>query len=273
MPRFGPQRRDRPVIATGETKYHGDPVAAVAAETKDAAEEAAALVKVAYEELPPAFTLETALATDAPLVQDPSLRPDDPHADTNVLHEHRHVWGDIDGAFRDAANVFQDTFRWNRLGANPLETFGVVSQWDLLENTITCYGSFQSQFHMALARGAVFNLPPNKVRLVAQPHGGSFGGNPMRQEIGLGKAKRVAWLEVLWPATGEKQQWAVEGGAPNALIRHGWNRNSVPAGTKVHVEGFQAKDRTFRASGRDITLPDGKSLFMGQGGAAAPSAE
>ena len=66
---------------------------------------------------------------------------------------------------------------------------------------------------------------------------------------------------------------AVEGGAPNALIRHGWNRNSVPAGTKVFVEGFQAKDRSFRASGRDITLPDGSSLFMGQGGAAAPSAE
>jgi hypothetical protein len=83
-----------------------------------------------------------------------------------------------------------------------------------------------------------------------------------------------SWLHIeVTTATGEKQQWAVEGGAPNALIRHGWNRNSVPQGTKVHVEGFQAKDRTFRASGRDITLPDGTSLFMGQGGAAAPSAE
>ena len=83
-----------------------------------------------------------------------------------------------------------------------------------------------------------------------------------------------SWLHIeVTTASGEKQQWAVEGGAPNALIRHGWNRNSVPAGTKVFVEGFQAKDRSFRASGRDITLPDGSSLFMGQGGAAAPSAE
>ena len=83
-----------------------------------------------------------------------------------------------------------------------------------------------------------------------------------------------SWLHIeVTTASGEKQQWAVEGGAPNALIRNGWNRNSVVAGTKVHVEGFQAKDRTFRASGRDITLPDGSSLFMGQGGAAAPSAE
>ncbi|HVY64884.1 MAG TPA: DUF6152 family protein [Gammaproteobacteria bacterium] len=83
-----------------------------------------------------------------------------------------------------------------------------------------------------------------------------------------------SWLHIeVVTDTGEKQQWMVEGGAPNALIRNGWTRNSVPPGIKVHVEGFQAKDRSFRASGRDITLPDGKSLFMGQGGAAAPSAD
>jgi len=83
-----------------------------------------------------------------------------------------------------------------------------------------------------------------------------------------------SWLHIeVTTDTGEKQQWMVEGGAPNALMRNGWNRNSVPPGTKVHVEGFQAKDRSFRASGREITLPDGQSLFMGQGGNAAPSAQ
>lgn len=71
---------------------------------------------------------------------------------------------------------------------------------------------------------------------------------------------------------GEKQQWKVEGGAPNALMRRGWNRNSVAPGTEVHVEGFQARDRSFRASGREITLPDGSSLFMGSGGLGAPRA-
>jgi hypothetical protein len=83
-----------------------------------------------------------------------------------------------------------------------------------------------------------------------------------------------SWLHIeVTTDTGEKQQWMVEGGAPNALMRNGWNRNSVPAGIKVHVEGFQAKDRSFRASGREITLPGGQSLFMGQGGNAAPSAQ
>ena len=94
-----------------------------------------------------------------------------------------------------------------------------------------------------------------------------------------GKVTKVEWQNPhIWVymdarnPDGTVTSWECEGGAPNALIRHGWNRNSVKPGTPVHVEGFQAKDRSFRASGRDITLPDGKSLFMGQGGAAAPSA-
>ena len=90
VPRFGPQRRDRPVLAVGETKYHGEPVAAVAAETSDAAEEGARLVRVACEELPANYTLAASLADGAPLVQDPSVRPDDPLAGTNVLSEHRY---------------------------------------------------------------------------------------------------------------------------------------------------------------------------------------
>jgi hypothetical protein len=83
-----------------------------------------------------------------------------------------------------------------------------------------------------------------------------------------------SWLHLeVTTESGEKQQWQVEGGAPNALIRRGWNRNSIPAGVKVHVEGFQARDRSFRASGREITLPDGSSLFMGSTGVGAPSTE
>ena len=83
-----------------------------------------------------------------------------------------------------------------------------------------------------------------------------------------------SWLHIeITTADGDKQQWAVEGGAPNALIRRGWNRNSIPAGTQVFVEGYQARDRSFRASGREVKLPDGSSLFMGSEGAGAPAAQ
>jgi hypothetical protein len=69
---------------------------------------------------------------------------------------------------------------------------------------------------------------------------------------------------------GTSSVWMVEGGAPNALIRRGWNRNSLPPGTEILVEGFQAKDGANRANGRDITFPDGKKLFVGSSGTGAP---
>jgi Family of unknown function (DUF6152) len=69
---------------------------------------------------------------------------------------------------------------------------------------------------------------------------------------------------------GTTSTWMVEGGAPNALIRRGWNRKSLPPGTEILVEGFQAKDGANRANGRDITFPDGKKLFVGSSGTGAP---
>jgi hypothetical protein len=71
--------------------------------------------------------------------------------------------------------------------------------------------------------------------------------------------------------SGEVQDWAIEGGAPNALIRRGWNRNSLPPGTVVTVLGYRAREGGFRASGASVTLPDGSSLSVGSTGVGAPS--
>jgi hypothetical protein len=80
-----------------------------------------------------------------------------------------------------------------------------------------------------------------------------------------------AWMHIdVKGPDGKVVSWAVEGGAPNALLRRGWNRNSVTAGTAVVVEGFRAKDGSNRANGRDVTLPDGKKLFIGSSGTGAP---
>ena len=92
-----------------------------------------------------------------------------------------------------------------------------------------------------------------------------------------GKVSMVEWtnphswihIEVAGP-DGKVEQWAVEGGAPNALIRRGWNKNSMPPGVQITVDGFQAKDGSLRANGRDITFPDGKKLFVGSSGTGAP---
>jgi Family of unknown function (DUF6152) len=80
-----------------------------------------------------------------------------------------------------------------------------------------------------------------------------------------------SWIHIdVTTPSGEVQQWMIEGGAPNALLRRGWNRTSLPAGTKISVQGFQAKDGSFRANGRDITFADGSKLFVGSSGTGAP---
>jgi hypothetical protein len=80
-----------------------------------------------------------------------------------------------------------------------------------------------------------------------------------------------SWIYVdVKNADGTTTQWMVEGGSPNALVRHGFTKASLPKGTEVIFEGFQAKDGSNRANGRDIMLADGKKLFLGSSGDEAP---
>ena len=69
---------------------------------------------------------------------------------------------------------------------------------------------------------------------------------------------------------GKVTSWMVEGGSPNALLRRGFTKASLPEGAVIVIEGYQAKDGSNRANGRDITFADGKKLFLGSGGTGAP---
>jgi hypothetical protein len=73
--------------------------------------------------------------------------------------------------------------------------------------------------------------------------------------------------------SGEVQEWAIEGGAPNALVRRGWSRDSLPAGTEITVVGYRSRDGENRASGGAVTLPDGSQLNATSIGIGAPSVE
>jgi hypothetical protein len=80
-----------------------------------------------------------------------------------------------------------------------------------------------------------------------------------------------SWIHIdVTGPDGKVERWVVEGGAPNALLRRGWTKNSLPPGVEITVEGFQAKDASNRANGRDITFPDGTKLFVGSTGTGAP---
>ena len=174
VPRFGPQFEDRPVIAVGETKYHGEPVAAVAAETKDAAEEAARLVRVDYEEFPAVFTIAGALDPASPLVQDPAIRPGDPLAGTNILREHRFGWGDVEVAASSADLVVEGTYTFPMVTQFAIEPHAFMAAPD--GDGIAVWSTIQHPNWLQKILAKLLQLPLAKVRVFAPDPGGGFGG-------------------------------------------------------------------------------------------------
>jgi hypothetical protein len=80
-----------------------------------------------------------------------------------------------------------------------------------------------------------------------------------------------AWIHVdVKKADGTVDEWMVEAGTPNTLLRRGFTRDSLKPGTEIIVDGYQSKDGSLRANGRDVTLPDGKTLFLGSSAPDAP---
>ena len=69
---------------------------------------------------------------------------------------------------------------------------------------------------------------------------------------------------------GTVSKWMIEGGTPNTLVRRGFTKDSLKAGTEITVEGYRAKNGALRANGSDLILPDGRRLFLGSSGTGAP---
>ena len=81
-----------------------------------------------------------------------------------------------------------------------------------------------------------------------------------------------AWIYVdVKKADGTTEEWMVEAGTPNTLLRRGFTKDSLRNGTEVIIEGYQAKNGAKRLNGRDVMLPDGKRMFLGSSGTGAPN--
>jgi len=107
----------------------------------------------------------------------------------------------------------------------------------------------------------------------------AFGAefDPNRPLILKGPITKVEWVNPhAWihlehtRDDGTKEQWMVEGGTPNTLLRRGLTKKTLQIGTVIVVDGYQSKDRSQRANGRDVTFTDGRKIFMGSSGTGAP---
>ncbi len=171
IPRFGPVYRDRPVLAATETKYHGEPVAAVVAESEQIASEAAMQVEVAYDELPAIATIAAAADRSAPLVQDPELRTG-PYARTNLLDQWRFGWGSVESAVADL--VVDCTYAFPMVTHFAIEPHCFLAAPD--DDGVTVWSAVQHPFALQQVISDLLGMPLAKVRVHAPDPGGAFGG-------------------------------------------------------------------------------------------------
>jgi hypothetical protein len=113
---------------------------------------------------------------------------------------------------------------------------------------------------------------------VLQAHHAFAAEFDARKEVTLkGAVTRVEWVNPhVWihvdvkKPDGKVESWAIEAGTPNVLFRRGVTKQSLKSGTEVVINGYQAKDGTHRANGREVKLADGSKLFLGGSGTGAP---
>ena len=179
-PYYGHALRDRPVVALGKVRFLGEPVAVVAAESQAAADAAVTLIDVAYDELPVAASLETALAPDAPLVHEKRARPgsahglgDLPDADGNTCYSYSFRRGDTGRAFADAAVVVEGEYTFPAVYQYSMETHTTIAHWHGGE--LTLWSSCQHPFLVRQEIAALFGLPLDQVRIIVPFLGGGFG--------------------------------------------------------------------------------------------------
>ena len=183
-PFYGPVFKDQTIVATEKVRHVGDPVAAVAALTVDAAEAALKLIEVDYEELPAVLSIEDALKPGAMLVHDSVKLPASGFADladlkpidgTNLCTHFKLNRGDIDEGFAAADHVFEDTFTLPATQHCFLETHACIASVEP-GGRITVWATTQNPFVVRTQLANIFKVPVAKVRVIVPYLGGGYGG-------------------------------------------------------------------------------------------------
>ncbi len=180
-PYYGPAFHDQPILAIGKVHFIGEPVAVVLASDPHVADQAAQQITADYDELPAVFD-EVEAAENKTLVHD-ELKPAGTFADlkhlkgrkgTNIALDFRLRRGDVDKAFATAANVFEHTFRTQKVLHLPLEPHASIA--DYRDDGITIYSSAQGPSFVRTEIARLLGWPENRVRIKVPYLGGGYGG-------------------------------------------------------------------------------------------------
>jgi CO/xanthine dehydrogenase Mo-binding subunit len=182
-PHYGSVVLDQPIVAVDRVRHVGDPVAAVAAASLDDADEAIDLIDVDYEPLPAVADPIAAMAHDAPILHDrPLPRPDhykNPNllryqVSGNILMSFHVAQGDVEQGFRDADELFEDTYTTPVAQHAHMEPHAATAWWDAA-GRLVLYTPCQNPWIVRDSLAGLFGLPGSRVRLIVPPIGGGYG--------------------------------------------------------------------------------------------------
>ena len=178
---FGGMIKDQPFLAVDRVRYVGEPVAVVGAESELQAQNALRLVKVKYEEWPAVFDPREALRENAPLLH-PELgsytrnRAYEVIPGTNVCTIRTYCLGDVEKAFSNADEVFEDEFYIHAVAHTPMEPHAAVAQYFPSKNEITVWSSTDRPYILSKQLADALGMSASQVRFISMYAGGGFGG-------------------------------------------------------------------------------------------------
>ena len=187
--KFGimPSTEDEEALAVDKVRYAGDPVAAVAAASESLAEKALGYIDVEYEVLKPILSIEEALAST-----EESQRIHTWNRRANVQKVVSLEFGDIEGGFARSDHIFEGTFFYQGNTHLPMEQYCAVGSYGA-DDKLTLWSSTQTPHYLHRALAKVLKLPASRIRVIATPVGGGFGGksDPFSHEICAAKLSMI----------------------------------------------------------------------------------
>jgi len=234
-PYYGPAFRDRPILAIEVARYEGEPVAAVVAESESAAALALDLIEIVYEEVPAVTTLAEALASGAPLVHTSEplaghfadLSTLKPRPGTNICHQFHLERGQGAQAFAGADIVVEDVYTFPRVQHYSMEPHAALASWDD-GGTLTVWASTQNPYSVRVELAKMFRVPMSRIRIIAPPLGGGFGGKTYAKlEPIVGALARMVGRPVRLALSVEEAFRTVRRCDASARVRLGFKRDGT----------------------------------------------